>query len=97
MMIRSIRIDQERHRISDTGETQEDGQLNRRIPETGAEKTTEMSKSYQGEERGQKAEQQKQDKRLTETGEQKASCPIHLAPHTAHYPHMHGSPCAGHQ
>jgi len=97
MTIRSIKIDQERHRISDTGETQEDGQPNRRTPETSAEKTTETSKSYQGEERGRKAEQQKQGKKLTETGELEASCPIHLIPHTAHYPHMHGSPCAGRQ
>jgi len=97
MTIRSIRISQERHRISNTSMIQEDGWPTRRTPETRAEKTTEMMKSYQGEERGQNAKQQKQDKKLTGTREQGTSCPIPFTPYTAHYPHMHGSPCAGHQ
>jgi len=50
--IRSIRIDQKRHRISTLGTIQEEEQPNRRTPVTGTEKTTETSKSYQGEERG---------------------------------------------
>jgi len=54
-----------------------------------------MMKSHQGEERGQNTEQQKQDKRLTGTGEQGTSHPIPFVPHTTHHPHMHGSPCAG--
>ena len=62
-----------------TGTTQENGWPNRRTPETGTEKTTNMTKSYQREERGQKVEQQKRDKKLTRTGEQEASHPIHLA------------------
>ena len=97
MTIRSIRIDQKRHRISTLGTIQEEERPNRRTSETGTEKTTETLKSYQKEEGGQKAELQKQDKRQTRTGEQEASRPIHLAPHIAHSPHMHGSPCANRQ
>jgi len=97
MTIRSIRIDQRKHRISTLGTIQEEGRPNRRIPETGAKETTEMMKSYQGEERRQNNEQQKRDKRWTETGEQGTSCPIPLTPHTTHHPHMHGSPCEGRQ
>ena len=76
---------------------QEEGPPNRRTPETGAEKTTKTLKSYQGEERGQNSKQQKQDKRLTGTGEQGTPCSIPFTLHTTHHPHMHGSPCAGHQ
>jgi len=91
MTIRSIRINQKRHRISTLGTIQEEGPPNRRIPETGTEKTTKVSKLCQKGERGQEAEQQKRDKKLTKTGEQEASHPIYLALHIAHYPHMHGS------
>src|SRR6267142_2495354 len=91
MTIRSIRIDQKRHRISTLGTIQEEERPNRRTPETGTEETTKVSKSYQGEEGGRKAELQKRDKRQTRTGEQEASHPIHLAPLIAHHPLMHGS------
>src|SRR5882672_11097538 len=36
------------------------------------------------------AEQKKQDKRLTETGEQGTSCPSSFTPQKAYHPHMHG-------
>jgi len=52
MMIRSIRIDQKRHRISTLGTIQEEERPNRRTSETGTEKTTETSKSNKGEEGG---------------------------------------------
>jgi len=97
MMIRSIRIDQKRHRTPILGAIQEEEPPNRGIPETGLEKTTEMAKSHQGEEGGQDTEQQKQDKRLTGTGEQGTACPISFIPHTTLYPHMHGSPSINHQ
>src|SRR6267142_734859 len=97
MMIRSIRIDQKRHRTPILEVIQEEEPPNRRIPEIGSEKATEMTKTYQGEERGQETEQQKQDKRLTETGEQRTTCPISFIPHTALYPFMHGSPSINHQ
>ena len=45
-MIRSIRIDQRRHRMSILGAIQEEEPPNRGIPETSLEKTTEMMKSY---------------------------------------------------
>ena len=83
--------------MSILGAIQEEEPLNRGIPETSLEKTTETTKSYQGEERGQDTEQQKQDKRLTGMGEQGTPCPISFIPHTAHYPLMHGSPSEGHQ
>jgi len=52
MMIRSIRINQKRHRMSTLGVIQEKEPPNRGIPETGSEKTTETMESYPGEERG---------------------------------------------
>src|SRR6267142_4141786 len=85
MTIRSIRIDQKKHRTPTLGAIQEEGPPNRRTPENGLEEATEMAKG------GQSAEQQTQDKRLTETGEETSS-PLSLIPHTAPHPHMHGSP-----
>jgi len=54
MTIRSIRISQERHRISTTGTIQGEGQPNRSTPETNAKKTTKMLESHQEGEAGQK-------------------------------------------
>jgi len=79
------------------GAIQEEEPPNRQIPENGSEKTTELMKSYRGEGRGQDAEQQKQDKRLTGMGEQGTSCPLSFIPHTALYPLMHGSPSSNRQ
>jgi len=59
MMIRSIRIDQKRHRTPILEAIQEEEPPNRGIPENGSEKATEMVKTYQGEGRGQDAKQQK--------------------------------------
>jgi len=91
-MIRSIRINQKRHRTPILGAIQEEEPPNREIPENGSEKATEMAKTYQGGGRGQSAEQQMQDKRLTGTGEQGTSRPLSFIRHTALYPLMHGSP-----
>src|SRR6266850_577641 len=88
MMIRSIRIDQKRHRISNLGMIQEEEPPNRRTPENSSEK----AKTYQREERGEDTEQQKQDKSLTGIREQGTPCPISFIPHITHYPLMHGSP-----
>jgi len=74
------------------GAIQEEEPPNRGILETGSEKTTETAKSYQGEEGGPDAGPQRQDKRLTEMGEQGTSHPIAFIPHTALYSLMHGSP-----
>jgi len=92
MTIRSIRINQRRHRIPILGAIQEEEPPNRGIPEISSERATETAKTYQGEERGQDTKQQKQDKRLTGIGEQGTPYPISFIPHTAHYPLMHGSP-----
>src|SRR6267142_732860 len=54
--IRSIRIDQKRHRTLILGTIQEEEPPNRGIPEDGSEKTTEMAKTYQKGEKGQSAE-----------------------------------------
>src|SRR6266850_2764714 len=87
MTIRSIKIDQKRHRTPILEAIQEERPPNRGIPEDDLEEATEMAK-IRG---GQSAEQQTQDKRLTETGEE-TSRPLSLIPHTASHPRMHGSP-----
>jgi len=74
------------------GTIQEEEPPNRGIPGTGLEKSTETAKYYQEGERGQEADQQRQDKRLAGTGEQGTFHPISFIPHIAHCPHMHGSP-----
>ena len=76
--------------MTSTGITREDGQPNRRTLGSGTKKAIERVESYQGGERGQNNEQQKQDKRLTETGEQGTSCPSSFTPQKAYHPHMHG-------
>ena len=92
MTIRSIRIDQKRHRTPILEAIQEEEPPNRGIPETGSEKMTEMVKTYKGEGRGQDAEQQRQDKRPIGTGGQGTSRPLLFILHIALYPLMHGSP-----
>src|SRR6266850_5274862 len=79
--IRSIRIDQKRHRTPILGAIQEEEPPNRGIPEDGPKKATEMAKTYQRGGRGQSAEKQTQNKRLTETGEQGTYRPLSFTPH----------------
>src|SRR6266850_706743 len=87
MTIRSIRSDQKRHRTPILEAIREEEPPNRGIPENSLEEATEMAKIWGR----QSAEQQKQDKRLTETGEE-TSRPSSLIPHTALHPRMHCSP-----
>jgi len=97
MMIRSIKIDQKKHRMMTLGAIQEEEPPNRGTSETGLEKSTETVKYYQKGERGQDARQQRQDKRLTGLGEQGTSHLISFILHTVLYPLMHGSPSIDHQ
>src|SRR6267142_2231950 len=87
MTIRSIKIDQKRHRTLILEAIQEEEPPNRGIPENGLEEATETAKIW----KGQSAEQQTQDKRLTETGK-KTSRSSSLIPPTAPQSRMHGSP-----